>query len=97
MLEEVLIGGFGFDDDDDNDMWTPLKSLIKSFVSNEGGEPPLEEVDVSRLLPVPHFRSSPPFFEGGPGGGGSNESTGLVVMFFDGFKILFNCFGPFVN
>ena len=94
MLEEVLIGGFGFDDDDDdNDMWTPLKSLIKSFVSNEGGEPPLEEVDVSRLLVL---RTSP-FFKGGPGGGGSNESTGLVVMFLDGFKILFNCFGPFVN
>ena len=33
----------------------------------------------------------------GGGGGGSKHSTGLVVMFFDGFSMPFSCLGPFVS
>ena len=33
----------------------------------------------------------------GGGGGGSKHSTGLVVMFLDGFNMPFSCLGPFVS
>ena len=95
MLDEVLIGGFGFDD-----MWTPLKSLIKSLVSREGGDPPLdvevllEDSRCRRWLTTP--KEGGAFMVGG-GGGGSKHSTGLVVMFFDGFSMPFSCLGPFVS
>ena len=104
MLEEVLNGGFGFED---NDMWTPLKSLIRSLVafSKAGGDPPLlplDEVEVSR-----QFFACCDIMEvvadGGGGGTGGKpspkDSTGLVVILFLAgiFKIPFNCLGPLVN
>ena len=108
MLEEVLNGGFGFED---NDMWTPLKSLINSLVafSKAGGDPPLlplDDVEVSRLFFAccddMVFAAAAAIADDGGGGGGTGgkpkDSTGLVVIFLAGiFKMPFNCLGPLVN
>ena len=109
MLEEVLNGGFGFED---NDMWTPLKSLIRSLVvafSKAGGDPPLlplDDVEVSRLFFAccddMVFAAAAAIADDGGGGGGTGgkpkDSTGLVVIFLAGiFKMPFNCLGPLVN
>lgn len=107
MLEEVLNGGFGFED---NDMWTPLKSLIRSLVvafSKAGGDPPLLPLDdvaeVSRQFFACCDMAAAAVDDDRGGGGGTGgkpkDSTGLVVILFLAgiFKIPFNCLGPLVN